>query len=177
VIGLFGKGVVGKFCLIKRFLTGIFPTLTEPEIELRFRAEIDIPKQGKKTFEILDTAGNEDYDSLFKTWIQETDGFLLVFAINNKESFQFIKNRYKTIKELDKDKNPIIIVGNKCDLESERKIDSQEAIEYAKEIGSKYYETSAKTDANGNCKIIFEECANMIYTPMSQNNSKKCIIF
>ena len=168
------------FSIFVKTLTGKLPKYEGPVIADTYISEIDIPNQGKIPFKLLETSGNEDYGPMFNCWITDSDGFLLIFAFNDKESFQFIKNRYKQIKNLKKDKNPIIVVGNKCDLESERKIDSQEAIEYAKEIGAKYYETSAKTDANGNCKVIFEECARMIYSQILEKKeikSKKCLIF
>ena len=85
-------------------------------------------------------------------WIKSANGFLLLFAINDKESFEAMKEKVKRIKKNNKGDLPIVLVGNKCDLESKREVDKQIAIDYAKTIGANYYETSALTDENKNCK-------------------------
>ena len=70
--------------------------------------------------QIVDTAGEEDYQNMLDQWIDVADGFLLVFAINDKDTFNVLDEKYKRI-EKHKEKNvPIILVGNKCDLENEK---------------------------------------------------------
>ena len=95
-------------------------------------------------------------------WIKAANGFLLLFAINDKESFEALKIKIDRIKKNNKEKLPIILVGNKCDLEEKREVDKSQAMDYAKSIEAKYYETSALYDSNGNCKIVFQQCAHMI---------------
>ena len=75
------------------------------------------------------------------------------------------------------DKIPIVLVGNKCDLEEERNVKKQEAQDYAKLIGAHYYETSVFNDENGNCKNIFQDCANMIASKanVEAGQESKCI--
>ena len=108
-------------------------------------------------------------------WIKLANGFLLLFAINDKESFEAMKEKVKRIKKNNKGDLPIVLVGNKCDLESKREVDKQIAIDYAKSIGGKYYETSALTDANGNCKVVFQQCAHMIINNLSDIKiDRKC---
>ena len=94
-------------------------------------------------------------------WIANANGFLLVYSIDNLETFEGVKNKVERMHKNNVE-NPIIIVGNKNDLIEERKVTKEIAEEYAKSIGAKYYETSALTDLNGNCKIIFQECASLI---------------
>lgn len=54
------------------------------------------------------------------------EGFLLVYSINNRQSFEEIKTfQQQILRVKDKDYFPIIVVGNKCDLESERKVTQQ----------------------------------------------------
>ena len=53
-------------------------------------------------------------------WIKLANGFLLLFAINDKESFEAMKEKVKRIKKNNKGDLPIVLVGNKCDLESKR---------------------------------------------------------
>ena len=94
-------------------------------------------------------------------WIKSANGFLLLFAINDKESFSALKAKMDRIKKNNKENLPKILVGNKCDLEDKREISKEKAVEYAKAIGAKYYETSALTDSNGNCKVVFQQCAHL----------------
>ena len=87
-------------------------------------------------------------------WINFGDGFLLVFAINNKESFNFPKDKYEQIfKGKYVDKYPILLVGNKQDLNNERLVTYEEAKALANSWGIKYIEVSSKT--NFNCNEIF----------------------
>ena len=110
----------------------------------------------------MDTAGEEDYQNMLDEWISQASGFLLLFAINDLESFEAIKQKIKRIEKNEADNLPRILVGNKCDLREDKKVTLQQAEEYAKSINAKYYETSALNDENGNVKIVFQECANMI---------------
>jgi small GTP-binding protein len=123
---------------------------------------ITTSKGEERKFRILDTAGEEDYQTMVDEWIKSANGFLLLFAINDKESFEALKGKIDRIRKNNKDKLPVILVGNKCDLEEKREVDKNQAMELAKSIKAKYYETSALYDSNGNCKVVFQQCAHMI---------------
>ena len=113
-------------------------------------------------------------------WIKTADGFLLLFAINDKDSFEALKAKLIRIKKNNKDNIPIVLVGNKCDLESKRQVNKQDALDYSKTIGAKYYETSALTDENKNCKVVFQQCAHMIITKYNletKGGSCPCFIY
>lgn len=107
-------------------------------------------------------------------WIFGGDGFIVVFAIDDAESFENAKIRIQKIIK-NKEKNvPIIVVGNKCDLEDRRQVSYSQAAEYTSSIKAKYLETSALNDNNGNCKEIFKECANLVVNkgkPIVENKS------
>ena len=94
-------------------------------------------------------------------WISFGEGFLLVFAINDKESFNLLKGkRDRVLKGKHGVKCPILLVGNKQDLENERQVTYAEAKAQASAWGIEYIETSAKT--NFNCKEAFEKLAQTI---------------
>ena len=130
-----------------------------------------------KEFKILDTGGEENCQNMLDQWINIASGFILVFSINDIESFEDLKNKIKRIEKNEVNNLPKVIVGNKLDLNEDRKITYQHAEEFAKSIGASYFETSAFTDPNGNIKKIFEECANRILGNVGENNNeeKKCI--
>lgn len=82
-------------------------------------------------------------------WINFGEGFLLVYAVNDKESFEVLSRKRDRILKLKKGQIcPIILVGNKCDLERERVISETEARELAKSWGAGYIETSATVILN-----------------------------
>jgi GTPase KRas protein len=92
----------------------------------------------------MDTAGQDDYQGMLDSWINFAEGFLLVFAINDKDSFESLVSRRDRILKLKKGQNcPIVLVGNKCDLEKERAVTQAEANEVARQWNAKYIETSA----------------------------------
>ena len=106
-------------------------------------------------------------------WISFGEGFLLVFAINDHESFDLLKGKYERIL---KGKHgvacPILLVGNKQDLANERKVQFDEAKKLADSWKINYMETSAKT--NFNCKEAFESLANEIVKSKSKEDSGPC---
>ena len=121
----------------------------------------------------MDTAEEEDYQIMLDEWIKVADGFLLVFAINDIESFKVLKDDYNRIVKNNKEKAPIIVVGNKCELEDQRQITSEQGMEFATKIGAKYYETSYLTDFNNNCKVVFQSGAHMIINNLNSEAQKK----
>ena len=171
---------MGKTSLIFKYIKNSCPQEHDPTVEDSYVTQIKTSTGEERHFKILDTAGEDDYQTMIDEWIKVADGFLLLFAINDKESFEALKAKIIRIKKNNKDKIPIVLVGNKCDLESKREVDKQVALDYAKSIGAKYYETSALTDENKNCKVVFQQCAHMIITKFNsefKRGSCPCSIF
>ena len=112
-------------------------------------------------------------------WIKQGRGFILVYAINSFESLSDLRTIYAKIQRI-KNNSPISItvVGNKMDLESERKVKFQEGKDFADSIQANFLETSAKT--NKNCVQVFEELVRQIRTvdqPVKQEVKKKKSFF
>jgi GTPase SAR1 family protein len=75
---------------------------------------------------VLDTAGQEEYQAMREQYMRTGEGFLLVYSITSRQSFEEIMTYQQQILRVkDKDYFPIIVVGNKCDLESERQVSQQ----------------------------------------------------
>jgi Ras-related protein Rab-1A len=86
---------------------------------------------------------------MLDSWIQYADGFILVYSIDDNESYDIIKSRYERIKKSKHGQAPcIIMVGNKCDLVQSRKIDKLNAENDAKSMGIKFIEASALEKIN-----------------------------
>ena len=146
-------------------------------MEDTYTVQIDSEICKGKEFKILDTAGEEDYQTLLDEWISSASAFIMMYAINDRETFESLKDKVKRIEKNGVTGIPIIIVGNKYDLKDQRTVPEEEAKEYAKSINAKYFETSALTDVNGNVKIVFQECGAKILTKKKseEDEKKKCV--
>ena len=103
--------------------------------------------------DILDTAGQEEFDSMKHQWIREGDGYLLVYNITCPNSFfeiqQLREHILQSKPEYEKtERAPIVIAGNKCDLAEHRKVSKEEGQKLADEWECPFFETSALTRIN-----------------------------
>ena len=177
-----GKSLVGKTSLIYKYLNNICPSEHEPTIEETYISEFTSEKGEERKFKIIDTSGEENNQNFIEEWICNAHGFILVYSIDNKESFEKIKKIFEFIKKNNCHKLPIVLVGNKSDMENNRKVAKQEAEEFAKLISASYFELSALKDDKEQCKTIFQLCANKIIKNDNDDNHNhpkcyKCIIF
>ncbi|XP_050760307.1 ras-related protein Rap-2a isoform X1 [Numenius arquata] len=123
-----GSGGVGKSALTVQFVTGTFIEKYDPTIEDFYRKEI------------------EQFASMRDLYIKNGQGFILVYSLVNQQSFQDIRPmRDQIIRVKRYEKVPVILVGNKVDLESEREVSSSEGRALAEEWGCPFMETSAKS--------------------------------
>ena len=170
-LAVIGKGVVGKSSLTYRFINYKLPQGHDPTIEDRYKTTSTINNQ-LYSIEILDTAGEDDYQNMMDMWINFGEGFLLVFALNDKESFNLLRSkRERILKGKHGQRTPMILVGNKQDLK-DRQVKFEEAKQLADLWGIEYIETSAKT--NHNCKEAFEKIAAKVSASRVQPKSGGC---
>ena len=123
---------------------------------------------------IRDTCGQERYDSINEQYYQKADGILLVFDIANESSFNKIKNYYiEKIKEKCKMGIPIILLGNKTDLEDKREVSQEEAIDLS--IKEEYIYKESSCVKNENVADAFETIIEMwnLYNKKNNQNSIK----
>lgn len=162
-IVMLGSGAVGKSAITVQMVSGHFLSSYDPTIEDSYRTTININNQDI-ILNILDTAGQEEFYALRDQYMRSGDGYIIVFSITSVTSFleiNAIKEQLNIV--LDADDNtliPIILVGNKCDLEEYRQVQSSDAQRLAEEWRVKYFETSAKNKININ--RIFEELVYLI---------------
>uniref|UniRef100_A0A9L0S068 small monomeric GTPase n=2 Tax=Equus TaxID=9789 RepID=A0A9L0S068_HORSE len=123
--------------------------------------------------DILDTAGQEDYAAIRDNYFRSGEGFLLVFSITEHESFTATAEFREQILRVkaEEDKIPLLVVGNKSDLEERRQVPIEEARSKAEEWGVQYVETSAKTRANVD-KVFFDLMREIRAKKMSENKDK-----
>jgi small GTP-binding protein len=141
-----GTASVGKSSLILRFVHDIFYDLTS-SITFDFKIK-SVNVEGKRVkVRIDDTAGDERFRTVDTSHLHRyTAGYLLVFDVNDLESFKDIPYWLSEIEHYGEDR-PVLLVGNKTDI-GDRKVDFNVAQQFATEHGMDYIETSAKTGEN-----------------------------
>ncbi|KAF7721555.1 Ras GTPase [Apophysomyces ossiformis] len=84
-------------------------------------------------------------NAMREQYMRNGEGFVLVYSINSHHSFEEIQTFYEQIRRVkDRDDFPIVLVGNKCDLEHDRRVSYQEGRDLAKQYNCPFLETSAK---------------------------------
>ncbi|GAA6052920.1 Ras-related protein RSR1 [Rhodotorula toruloides] len=162
-IVVMGGGGVGKSALTVRYMHQIFVQSYDPTIEDSYRRNMTVDGI-TVSLEVLDTAGTEQFMSLSNLYMRSGDGFLLVFSLTSMESISelhTIREQIQRVKEATappgkSQRVPLVLVGNKLDLLSERQVGREVAVNLSKSWGGvPYYETSARKEINVN--EIFED--------------------
>ena len=150
-----GSGGVGKSALTLQFMYDDFVEDYEPTKADSYRKQVVLDGE-KSQIDILDTAGQEDYAAIRDNYLRNGEGFLCVFSIAEEDSFQACQEfRDQIIRTKSKNTLPFILVGNKCDMEENRKVSQDKAKSLAEKWEVPYIETSAKTRDNVD-KIFFD---------------------
>eukprot|EP00441_Pelagodinium_beii_P022874 CAMPEP_0197666460 /NCGR_PEP_ID=MMETSP1338-20131121/62575_1 /TAXON_ID=43686 ORGANISM="Pelagodinium beii, Strain RCC1491" /NCGR_SAMPLE_ID=MMETSP1338 /ASSEMBLY_ACC=CAM_ASM_000754 /LENGTH=177 /DNA_ID=CAMNT_0043245485 /DNA_START=12 /DNA_END=541 /DNA_ORIENTATION=- len=151
---IMGVGGVGKSALTRRYIHNDWKEGYNPTVEDKHTTTMDIDGTAIQ-IELLDTAGQEEFSALRQTFMHKGDGFILTFSITNDTTMEDLKKIRDDVLKVHQNKQvPMLLVGNKCDLSSERAVTAGEAKRVAQEWGCEYIETSAK--ANINVDKLFE---------------------
>ena len=158
-----GKSGVGKSCILRRLTDNTFDENTIATIGLTsILKEIKL-KNGKNIkLKLIDTAGQEKYKALSKSYFRNVDAVLFIFSINSEESFNDIKSWINLFNENSNGKAsiPHYLVGNKLDLE--RNVSKELVDDFINEnTNYKYFETSAKENIGIN--ELFQNLSEDLY--------------
>ena len=152
-----GNSTVGKSCFIYKYARNEFRSRFVSTIGVDFLAKnIKLPSGQNVTIKFQDTAGQERYRSLAFNFVKMADGILLMYDITNMETFESISGWVESIKEIKGNDFPIILIGNKYDLNEKRKVSKKEGEKKAEENGFLFLETSCINNIN------IEETVNTI---------------
>ena len=168
-IVIIGDTNVGKSNILSRYLTNEFTSNTKSTVGVELGIKFLKIKNTSTKIQIWDTAGQERYQAITSSYFRGSDGCFIVYDITNETSFNNIEKWFDKIHEENDKEIPVIIVGNKCDLENERKIPTEKAKEKAQNLKCAFYETSALKAIN--IEQIFEELVNTIYDKTGGNKS------
>ncbi|KAF9535531.1 small GTPase superfamily [Crepidotus variabilis] len=98
--------------------------------------------------EVIDTAGQEEYATLRDQWVREGQGFILVYSIASRSTFDRLETFRQSMKRVKRGDPIFVLVGNKCDKTYEREVSKEEGAALARQFGCEFIETSAKTAQN-----------------------------
>lgn len=148
-IAVIGRSKTGKSCVTFRYVSNKF--LTDHEITIEDTYIV------KKTIDdidcqlhIIDTAGEKEFDSMLDSWINTAEAFILVYNIDNKDSYDEMKAKYQRISYIKgkEEKYCITVLGNKCDMESRRVVEKRDAEKFCDQHKIFFLEGSAKDNIN-----------------------------
>ena len=161
-----GSAAVGKSTTTLRFIFEKYLEEYDPTIEDTFRKNITI-KGKSKVFDILDPGGREgkkkmnsklknfflpDHPTARKESLMDRNSCIVLYSINDRHSFEevdFLIESFCKYKEIENPKRfPMILIGNKCDLEDKRVVSFEEGKERALNYGIRFMEISAKENIN-----------------------------
>lgn len=166
-----GSGGVGKSALTVQFVQGIFVEKYDPTIEDSYRKVVEVDGN-QCMLEILDTAGTEQFTAMRDLYMKNGQGFLLVYSITAQSTFNDLQDlREQILRVKDTDDVPMILVGNKCDLEDERVVGKDQGQNLARTFNCAFLETSAKAKINVN--EIFYDLVRQINKKNPDTRSKK----
>ncbi|KAG2353405.1 small GTPase superfamily [Suillus spraguei] len=146
-IVMLGDGGVGKTALAIQFSCNCFVQSYDPTIEDSYRKQLIVDNK-RSCIEIIDTAGQEEYANLRDQWVREGQGFILVYSITARSSFERLEIFLQSLVKVKRQKPIFILVANKCDVTHEREVSYKEGIALAQTFGCKFLETSARTAYN-----------------------------
>lgn len=144
---IIGDTGVGKSCLLLQFTDKRFRTDHDLTIGVEYGARLISVDDTKVKLQIWDTAGQESFRSITRSYYRGAAGTLLVYDITRRETFDHL---VRWLQEVRQNANPcmtIMLIGNKSDLER-REVSVEEGAEFAKKHGLIFLETSAKTAQN-----------------------------
>jgi len=146
---IIGDTGVGKSCLLLQFTDKRFQPVHDLTIGVEFGARM-ITVDGNKQIklQIWDTAGQESFRSITRSYYRGAAGALLVYDITRRDTFNHLTRWLDEARTHSQSNMVIMLIGNKSDLEHRRAVSTDEGREFAQKHGLIFMETSAKTAAN-----------------------------
>ncbi|EPQ60952.1 hypothetical protein GLOTRDRAFT_109227 [Gloeophyllum trabeum ATCC 11539] len=146
-VAVLGDGGVGKTALAVQFTLNCFVETYDPTIEDAYRKQLVVDSQ-MCFIEVIDTAGQEEYATLRDQWVREGQGFILVYSIASRSTFDRLDVFRQSMLRVKRQKPIFMLVGNKCDKTYEREVSREEGAALARTFGCEFMETSARTAHN-----------------------------
>ena len=165
-----GETRVGKTALINKYTKNTFGGTYLTTVGIDFQEKIINIEEKTVKLQIWDTAGQERFRNIAKSYFHTSDGFLLVYDISNKETFEKLNFWYEQITLNGPANTKCVVAGNKCDLDDSREVNREEGEKFAKTYNINFFETSAKEGTNVN--KLFQTLSSEIIKDIIKNGHK-----
>ncbi|RLV87276.1 GTP-binding protein [Meyerozyma sp. JA9] len=175
-IAVVGSRSVGKSSMTVRFVEDHFVESYYPTIENQFSKTIEFKNQ-EYAIEILDTAGQDEFSMMSEKHLIGVHGYLLVYSVTSRQSFEMVEViRDKILNAIGNDNIPLVLVGNKSDLEYQRQVDHADGVKLAERFGCPFMESSVKENINVNS--VFETLIDRVESVQNPKSKpeEKCVI-
>jgi len=166
---IIGDTGVGKSCLLLQFTDKRFQPTHDLTIGVEFGARMITIEDKPIKLQIWDTAGQESFRSITRSYFRGAAGALLVYDITRRETFQNLGLWLSDCKQHSNSNMTIMLIGNKTDMDSRRAVSFEEGETFAKQNDLIFLETSAKTAANveqafvGTARKIYEKIQKGVF--------------
>eukprot|EP00953_Heterococcus_sp_UTEX-ZZ885_P022130 12277-Heterococcus_DN1.PRE.3 len=170
---------VGKSCLLLQFTDKRFQPLHDLTIGVEFGARMINIDSRQIKLQIWDTAGQESFRSITRSYYRGAAGALLVYDITRRDTFNHLTRWLEEARQNSNSNMVIMLIGNKSDLEQRRAVSYKEGEQFATENGLIFLETSAKTAANvedafmNTAQKIYNNIQSGVYDPANEAHGIK----
>ncbi|KAL2731961.1 GTP-binding protein Rit2-like isoform X1 [Vespula squamosa] len=142
-IVVLGDGGVGKSAVTLQFVSHSFLECHDPTIEDSYQQQAVIDGEAA-LLDILDTAGQVEFTAMRDQYMRCGEGFMICYSVTDRHSFQEALEYRKSISRVRPNEHiPLVLVGNKFDLQHQREVSTEEGKALAEQLGCPFYETSA----------------------------------
>ncbi|KAK8673474.1 hypothetical protein V6N13_111808 [Hibiscus sabdariffa] len=145
---IIGDTGVGKSCLLLQFTDKRFQPVHDLTIGVEFGARMVTIDDRPIKLQIWDTAGQESFRSITRSYYRGAAGALLVYDITRRETFNHLMSWLNDARQHGNPNMAVMVIGNKCDLSHRRAVSKEEGEKFAKDNRLLFLETSARTSEN-----------------------------
>ena len=156
---LLGDSSVGKTSLLKKYIDDQFEEAYMSTIGVDFKEKKISLNELNVSLKIWDSAGQERFKSIAKTFIKNADGIMFVYDITHSETLDNLKSWIRQSEDLTEKYK--IIIGNKGDIGDKRQVSEDSLKNFCKAQKIKGIEVSAKLGTN--VKVAFETLVQLIF--------------
>lgn len=176
---IIGDTGVGKSCLLLQFTDKRFQPVHDLTIGVEFGARMINIENKQVKLQIWDTAGQESFRSITRSYYRGAAGALLVYDITRRETFHHLTSWLEDARRHSNSTMTIMLIGNKSDMDTRRAVTYEEGEKFARQHDLIFLETSAKNDDNveeafiRTAKIIFDKIQKGVIDVSNEMNGVK----
>jgi len=183
-VAILGDGGVGKTALAVQFTLNCYVETYDPTIEDAYRKQFEVDNR-MCFIEVIDTAGQEEYATLRDQWVREGQGFILLYSVTSRSTFERLQIFHQQIRRLKRVDPVFVLVGNNCHNNYEREVSREEGCALARHLGCEFFEASVKTAQNVdrifvNLVRLLRQAQNNVHSVVppriQEEKNSKCVV-